>query len=156
MSTTSTIYVKVRKEDKGKALKCDLSKITLSFNNPFGIKVEEIERKIRPIKLNKDYIRIYVNWSGDVNGVGRELLNNYDYEKALNLILLGDESSIIGECKPYVGRTDYPEEWEDIKPMTLENVKQYEMFTYLLDDDDKWYVAEGNGEFELVSDLLED
>ena len=156
MSTTSTIYVKVRKEDKGKALKCDLSKITLSFNNPFDIKVEEIERKIRPIKLNKDYIRIYVNWSGDVNGVGRELLNNYDYEKALNLILLGDESSIIGGCEPYVGRTDYPEKWKDIKPMTLEKVKQYEMFTYLLDDDDKWHVAEGIGEFELVSDLLED
>lgn len=156
MSTTSTIYVKVRKEDKGKALKCDLSKITLSFNTPFNIKVEEIERKITPIKLDKDYIRIYVHWDGYVDGVGRELLNNYDYEKALNLILLGDESSIIGECTPYVGRTDFPEEWEDIKPMTLENVEQDEMFTYLLDDDDKWYVAEGNGEFELVSDLLED
>ena len=156
MSTTSTIYVKVRKEDKGKALKCDLSKITLSFNTPFNIKVEEIERKITPIKLDKDYIRIYVHWDGYVDGVGRELLNNYDYEKALNLILLGDESSIIGECTPYVGRTDFPEEWEDIKPMTLENVEQDEMFTYLLDDDDKWYVANGNGEFELVSDLLED
>lgn len=156
MSTTSTIYVKVRKEDKGKALKCDLSKITLSFKTPFNIKVEEIERKITPIKLDKDYIRIYVHWDGYVDGVGRELLNNYDYEKALNLILLGDESSIIGECTPYVGRTDFPEEWEDIKPMTLENVEQDEMFTYLLDDDDKWYVAEGNGEFELVSDLLED
>ena len=156
MSTTSTIYVKVRKEDKGKALKCDLSKITLSFNTPFNIKVEEIERKITPIKLDKDYIRIYVHWDGYVDGVGRELLNNYDYEKALNLILLGDESSIIVECTPYVGRTDFPEEWEDIKPMTLENVEQDEMFTYLLDDDDKWYVAEGNREFELVSDLLED
>lgn len=156
MSTTSTIYVKVRKEDKGKALKCDLSKITLSFNTPLKIKKEEIERKITPIKLDKDYIRIYVHWDGYVNGVGYELLTNYDYEKALNLILLGDESSIIGECTPYVGRTDYPEEWEDIKPMTLENVKQGEMFTYLLGDDDKWYVAEGNGEFELVSDLLED
>lgn len=156
MSTTSTIYVKVRKEDKGKALKCDLSKITFSFNTPFNIKVEEIERKITPIKLDKDYIRIYVHWDRYVDGVGRELLNNYDYEKALNLILLGDESSIIGECTPYVGRTDYPEEWEDIKPMTLENVEQDEMFTYLLDDDDKWHVAEGNGEFELVSDLLED
>ena len=156
MSTTSTIYVKVRKEDKGKALKCDLSKITLSFNTPFNIKVEEIERKITPIKLDKDYIRIYVHWDGYVDGVGRELLNNYDYEKALNLILLGDESSIIGECTPYVGRTDYAEEWEDIKPMTLENVEQDEMFTYLLGDDDKWYVAEGNREFELVSDLLED
>lgn len=156
MSTTSTIYVKVRKEDKGKALKCDLSKITLSFNTPFNIKVEEIERKITPIKLDKDYIRIYVHWDGYVDGVGRELLNNYDYEKALNLILLGDESSIIGECTPYVGRTDFTEEWEDIKPMTLENVEQDEMFTYLLGDDDKWYVAKGNGEFELVSDLLED
>ena len=156
MSTTSTIYVKVRKEDKGKALKCDLSKITLSFNTPFNIKVEEIERKITPIKLDKDYIRIYVHWDGYVDGVGCELLNNYDYEKALNLILLGDESSIIGACTPYVGRTDYPEEWEDIKPITLENVEQDEMFTYLLGDDDKWYVAEGNGEFELVSDLLED
>lgn len=156
MSTTSTIYVKVRKEDKGKALKCDLSKITLSFNNPFKIKKEEIERKITPIKLDKDYIRIYVHNDGYVDGVGRELLNNYDYEKALNLILLGDESSIIGECKPYVGRTDYPEEWEDIKPMTMYDVEQDEMFTYLLDDDDKWYVAEGNGEFEFVCDLLED
>ena len=156
MSTTSTIYVKVRKEDKGKALKCDLSKITLSFNNPFGIKVEEIERKITPIKLDKDYIRIYVHRNGDVDGVGYELLTNYDYKKILNLILLGDESDIINVCTPYVGRTDYAEEWEDVQPMTMENVEQDEMFTYLLDDDGKWYVAEGNGEFELVSDLLED
>ena len=156
MSTTSTIYVKVRKEDKGKALKCDLSKVSLNLNNSLRIKVEEIERKITPIKLDKDYIRIYVHWSGDVDGVGRELLNNYDYEKALNLILLGDESDIIDVCTPYVGRTDFPEEWEDIKPMTLENVEQDEMLTYLLGDDDKWYVAKGNGEFELVSDLLED
>ena len=40
--------------------------------------------------------------------------------------------------------------------MTMDDVEQDEMFTYLLDDDDKWYVAEGMGEFELVSDLLED
>ena len=156
MSTTSTIYVKVRKEDKGKTLKCDLSKVILNLDNAFKIKKEEIERKITPITLDKDYIRIYVHRNGDVDGVGYELLTNYDYKKILNLILLGDESDIIGECKPYVGRTDYPEEWEYIKPMTLENVKQDEMFTYLLGDDDKWYVAEGNGEFELVSDLLED
>ena len=156
MSTTSTIYVKVRKEDKGKALKCDLSKVSLNLNNSLRIKVEEIERKITPIKLDKDYIRIYVHRNGYVNGVGYELLTNYDYEKALNLILLGDESDIIDVCTPYVGRTDFPEEWEDIKPMTLENVEQDEMLTYLLGDDDKWYVAKGNGEFELVSDLLED
>lgn len=106
--------------------------------------------------MDKDYIRIYVHWDGYVDGVGRELLNNYDYEKALNLILLGDESSIINDCTPYVGRTDFTEEWEDVQPMTMYDVEQDEMFTYLLDDDDKWHVAEGMGEFELVSDLLED
>ena len=156
MSTTSTIYVKVRKEDKGKALKCDLSKVSLNLNNSLRIKVEEIERKITPIKLDNDYIRIYVHSNGYVDGVGYELLTNYDYKKILNLILLGDESDIIDVCTPYVGRTDFPEEWEDIEPMTMENVEQDQMFTYLLDDDDKWYVAEGKGEFELVSDLLED
>ncbi len=156
MSTTSTIYVKVRKEDKGKALKCDLSKVSLNLNNSFRIKVEEIERKITPIKLDKDYIRIYVHSNGYVNGVGYELLTNYDYKKILNLILLGDESDIINVCTPYVGRTDFPEEWEDIKPMTLENVEQDETFTYLLGDDDEWYVAKGNSEFELLSDWLED
>ena len=54
MSTTSTIYVKVRKEDKGKTLKCDLSKVILNLDNAFKIKKEEIERKITPIKLDKD------------------------------------------------------------------------------------------------------
>ena len=156
MSTTSTIYVKVRKEDKGKTLKCDLSKVSLNLDNAFKIKKEEIERKITPIKLDKDYIRIYVHHDGDVNGVGYELLTNYDYKKILNLILLGDESNIINDCTPYVGRTDFTEEWEDVQPMTMDDVEQDEMFTYLLDDDDKWYVAEGMGEFELVSDLLED
>ena len=156
MSTTSTIYVKVRKEDKGKALKCDLSKVILNLDNAFKIKKEEIERKITPIKLDKDYIRIYVHHDGDVNGVGYELLTNYDYKKILNLILLGDESDIVDVCTPYVGRTDYAEEWEDVQPMTMDDVEQDEMFTYLLDDDDKWHVAEGMGDFELVSDLLED
>ena len=106
--------------------------------------------------MDKYYIIIYVHCDGYFDVVGREFLNNYYYEKSLNLILLGDESDIVDVCTPYVGRTDYPEEWEDIKPMTLENVEQDEMFTYLLGDDDKWYVANGNGEFELVSDLLED
>lgn len=156
MSTTSTIYVKVRKKDKDKILKCDLSKIILNFNEPYKIKVEEIERKITPIKLDKDYIKINVHWNGYVDGVGCELLDNYDYEKVLNLILLGDESDIIRKCSPYIGRTDYPEEWEDVKPMTTEDVELDDMFTYLLDEDDKWYVVtDENGEFELVSDLLE-
>lgn len=156
MNTTSTIYVKVRKKDKDKILKCDLSKIILNFNEPYKIKVEEIERKITPIKLDKDYIKINVHWNGYVDGVGCELLDNYDYEKVLNLILLGDESDIIRKCSPYIGRTDYPEEWEDVKPMTTEDVELDDMFTYLLDEDDKWYVVtDENGEFELVSDLLE-
>ena len=72
MSTTSTIYVKVRKEDKGKTLKCDLSKVILNLDNAFKIKKEEIERKITPITLDKDYIRIYVHRNGDVDGVGYE------------------------------------------------------------------------------------
>ena len=160
MSTTSTIYVKVRKEDKGKTLKCDLSKVILNLDNAFKIKKEEIERKITPITLDKDYIRIYVHRNGDVDGVGYELLTNYDYKKILNLILLGDESDIVDVCTPYVGRTDFTEEWEDVQPMTMYDVEQDEMFTYLLDDDDgRQYVcftnkADINPRFAVAAEVL--
>ena len=98
MSTTSTIYVKVRKEDKGKTLKCDLSKVILNLDNAFKIKKEEIERKITPITLDKDYIRIYVHRNGIHRNPDRGTVQRDQGSRGRTQDIRGQRPSVFVEC----------------------------------------------------------
>ena len=100
MSTRSTIWVKINKEDFGKSLMCDINKLPnplIENNYPCG------NVKIHPNPIDDTlYLGIYCHFDGYPEGVGAELINKFNtYESALNLILLGGCSHIITDIKSY-------------------------------------------------------
>ena len=100
MATRSLIWLKIKPDDFGKTLHSDISIL------PNPIEGEHELNKAVHIPSNplNDilYLGIYCHWDGYPDGVGKELQNKFNtYEKVLNLILLGDCSSIIEEISPY-------------------------------------------------------
>jgi hypothetical protein len=98
------IYVKIKKEDFGKTMVADTTKLPSELlNNNFP----NFEKVTIPTPLKDDtlYIGIYCHFDGYPSGVGKELKKKFnDYEKALNLVLLGDCSSIIDGIQTYHNR----------------------------------------------------
>ena len=139
MSTRSMIYVKVNKEDFGKVMKCkigELPNLMIELNYPC------VEYRIHPKPLdNILYLGIYCHLDGYPSGVGAELKEKFNtYEKALNLILLGSCSHIIGEIKAY-------HNWRN---EDLEIVCKQGVFPEIGDSVDYEYVFE-NGEWIVLS-----
>ena len=100
MSTHCRIYVRIDKEDFGKTLTADITKLP----NP----LVENNYPCLPIKVHSHpiddvlFLGIYCHFDGYPKGVGAELRNKFNsYEKALNLVLLGSVSYIINEIKSY-------------------------------------------------------
>ena len=100
MATHCRIYVRINKEDFGKTLTADITKLP----NP----VEENNYPCLPIKIHPHplndvlFLGIYCHFDGYPKGVGAELRNKFNtYEKALNLVLLGGVSHIINTIKSY-------------------------------------------------------
>ena len=114
MSTRSCIMLKVRKEDIGKVMKFDNTKVkVLNWDESTSKINKEVCAKV---ELNSYYIGIYCHWDGYPSYVGKVLKKAFNsYDKALNLILGGDASSI--DCdyiKHYSNRGS--EEWKWLKP----------------------------------------
>lgn len=158
----STIVIKVKKEDIGKSIKADITKlhfkdfadlvkeygketarkyfekgkINLPDANKFICRVEEID--LCP------YLEIFCNMDGYVDGVGKALLNKFGtYEKALNLILSGNNYTITnGEIIPYIalGR-ETGTLWDSFKPMGHDEIpKVSEPYQYIfVADSNEWY-----------------
>ena len=110
MSIRSMLFVEVLPNDLGKEVKPDknlIYKKGLQFENiddDARIADEEVD-KFPSVLLDKKYIGIYHHWEGDPLGVGRSLIGNFNtYKEALNLMLYGGESSIIGSIRPYILR----------------------------------------------------
>lgn len=100
MATRSLIWLKINPDDFGKTLHSDIS----TLPNPIEGK-NELDTAVcipdNPLN-NILYLGIYCHWDGYPDGVGKELQNKFNtYEKVLNLILLGDCSSILREISPY-------------------------------------------------------
>ena len=120
MSTSATIVVKVRKEDlcKIKTAQSDFVKMyfrdfnslikeygkerATDFFNRGADRLPDINKfqcRVKHVKLSP-YLEIYSHFDGYVDGVGRCLIENFGtYEKALNLVLCGDHSSIINGAR---------------------------------------------------------
>ena len=98
MATRSMIWVKINSEDFGKTMMTDTSKLPmLDFNYPC------VEYTIPiPKEGNELWLGIYCHWDGYPEGVGAKLLQSYNtYETILNLVLLGDCSSIVNDVISY-------------------------------------------------------
>ena len=116
MSTTSSIWVKVKPEDFGK---------TISFNkeiHPLGLEDFNIAPPIFKIKEKHNpvlYLGIYCHWDGYPSGVGATLLKHFDtYEKVLNLISLGYLSTLLDNTIAYYSWRQ--EDWNGVKPQGIE------------------------------------
>lgn len=109
MSTRSNIYLKLKSETKGKTLKFDFDKLPREH----GEQHEELEFPIKDVTIPQDaeYIGVYHHWDGYITGVGQTLLESYtDYDTILNMLIMGDISTINGGVTSYQGwRNDnYP------------------------------------------------
>lgn len=150
MATRSIIYMEVKPQDIGKFKKCNTDNIVLyggeddwddrKFFN--GLLAERLKR----VKIRK-FVGIYHHNDGYLNELGKTLSNKFNtYDKALNLILCGDEISIVnhGKLKPYMCLND---NWDLYKPMASEYLPPSPSHNYdYLFKDGKWYFRHGNME----------
>lgn len=161
MSTNSTIVLKVNTKDVGRIKKCDLTKCNVKRKKTFRHEIlpnySFIEQVIKGIKLPQ-YLEIYHHWDGYPSGLGEWLLEHYsNYEDVLNLMLIGDCSSIIKGVVPYIGFNNMPtphwqrEKWEENKPCKHDTMpEQTHQYQYLALQDEKnpskvhWYWKDDN------------
>ena len=147
MATRSNIRVILREEDRNKDLKFTPNEQQAKdlLKNEWGEdQLEEgMWETVNP--EGAEALMIYHHWDGYIEGVGETLYEKYNsYEDALNLVLGGDCSSINGTYTPYATRKC--EDWEIIKPKSInENHKMEEEYDYMFKGD-KWYVRGGYDE----------
>lgn len=135
MATRCNICVRLRREDIGKSLRIDLEKIESNSG--------AVNSYFNEVTLDGEYIEIYVHWDGYPTGVGKELVSNYNtYEKALNLTLGGDCSSVYSEWIPYVINN---QDWDQNKPRILSELPDAENDYLYVFDLDCWWVKSWSG-----------
>lgn len=136
MSTNSNICIVLKDEDKNKALKFNIEKLP-SENYKISSYDKEELNKIKEINTDKNVLEIYHHWDGYPDGVGNTLIEYFnDYDKALNLILGGDCSTI--NPPTYEPYWINGEEWECIKPREFDEPKLLRKYLYKFDEG-KWF-----------------
>lgn len=133
MATRSNICLVLNKEDIGKVVKFDQTKL------PKGVKCDnKFMDKIKEVTLVKPVLEIYHHWDGYPEGVGETLVKQYnEYNTILNLLLGGDASSINGDnvCQYCAWRG---EDWGSVKPRQLDNPVLNEEYLYKFENG-TWY-----------------
>ena len=148
MATRSNICLILNKEDIGKVMKFDETKL------PKGVTCyNEFLNKVEEVTLEKPVLEIYHHWDGYPDGVGKTLLKQYnDYNTILNLLLGGDASSINGDsvCQycAWVG-----EDWESVKPEQLDNPVLNEEYLYKFENG-VWYFRDENEDWTNLEEYL--
>lgn len=135
MATCSMIWVKIRPEDFGKTMICDVNRLhggLIDNNYPCQ------EYTIPTIKEDDHgnlWLGAYCHHDGHLDGVGAELKEYYNtYEAALNLILLGQMSCICGEvCAYHNWRNE--EHHIAVDKNDLPKGGKYINYTYYFEDD---------------------
>lgn len=139
MATRSHIVVKINEEDKGKVMR---------FNTNIFEWLKEkkiLDKEYKDIVLDGNYIKIYHHFDSHKNRLGRELLETYNsYDKALNLCLGGDCSSIVGCYTPYYAI--YDDDFEITRPKLSNEIPSLEEDYLYLFKDEKWFVKGKNDE----------
>lgn len=148
MAARSMIYLKLNPQDIGKFKKCNVDELDLYcdedyFDNTKFIK-EVMKDRVKRVKTNL-YMGIYHNNSSYVDVLGKTLVKDFnDYGKILNLILGGDELSIVNHslANPYMALED---NWALRKPISKDFVPLTPSYRYdYLFQDGKWYFRCGN------------
>lgn len=148
MSTRGHITVKINDEDIGKIMCFEPLLLPKGNSHLFG-------KKYGVIRLDKKFITIYHNYDSYPKGLGKELLANYStYDKALNLCLGGDCSSILdGYVSQYYG--EYDEDWDFVKPkLSNEESKCTEDYNYIFINGEWFCNSKKDISLKRVSSLL--
>ena len=112
--------------------------------------------KAEPIRIVKPFLGIYCHWNNYPDVVGKALVTKFDtFEKTLNLILGGD-CSVITEDQVLRYATRPAEEWENIKPKQLDEIKKFtDLASYVyVFKKDRWYLYTDNLLLMLPKDVL--
>ena len=133
MATRSNICLILNKEDIGKVVKFNATKLPkdVTCDNKFLNLVEEVT-------LEKPVLEIYHHWDGYPENLGKTLLEQYnDYDTILNLLLGGDASTINNNnvCQYCAWRG---EDWEYVKPKQLDKPAFNEEYLYKFENG-VWY-----------------
>lgn len=143
MSTNSRIWVKIKPLDFGRKISTneDLLKNKIVSNNYPGFTEFQIPQN--PIN-DILYLGIYCHSDGYIDGVGKELLEKFNtYDEALNLISLGDCSTIVEYLRPYKNLNN-EEHKIDFQMGCLPELSRYG-YTYIFDEENfGWQMFEPN------------
>lgn len=136
MATRATITLKIKDEDLNKTKKFDIDKLpeNTSYN-------DDCIENLQELTLNKPYITIYHHFDGHPDRLGVTLFTKFhDYDKALNLLLGGDASSINGNpiiqyCSAYQN-----EDWDSTKPDLTDEIPAADQdYQYYFDGENWWF-----------------
>lgn len=128
MSTKCMIFVEVSSEDLGKVVKPDKQLIYakgLRFQDCDDEKQfpEEDIDKFPEVLLNKRYIGIYDHWDGYPPDIGDTLLECFNtYKDALNLMLFGDESTIVDFLRPHALCSTIYKDEDVVSPTLVDDI----------------------------------
>ncbi len=128
MSIKCMIFVEVSPEDLGKVVKPDKQLIYakgLKFQDWDEVKTfpEEDIDKFPEVLLNKRYIGIYDHWDGYPPDIGDTLLECFNtYKDALNLMLFGDESTIVDFLRPHALCSTIDKNEDVVSPLLVDDI----------------------------------
>lgn len=135
MATRATITLKIKDEDLNKTKKFDIDK--LPENTSYK---DDCIENLREVTLNKPYISIYHHFDGYPEGLGLTLYEEFnDYDKALNILLGGDASSINGDTIIQYCPAYQDENWDRTKPDLTDEIPAADQDYQYYFDDEKWW-----------------
>ena len=135
MATRATITLKIKDEDLNKTKKFDIDK--LPENTSYK---DECIENLREVTLNKPYISIYHHFDGYPEGLGLTLYEEFnDYDKALNILLGGDASSINGDTIIQYCPSYQDENWDRTKPDLTDEIPAADQDYQYYFDGEKWW-----------------
>lgn len=136
MATRATITLKIKDEDLNKTKKFDIDKLpeNTSYN-------DDCIENLQEVTLNKPYISIYHHFDGYPEGLGLTLYEEFnDYDKALNILLGGDASSINGNTITQYCAAYKDEDWDSDKPDLSEEIPgAHQDYQYYFDGEKWWF-----------------
>lgn len=121
MSTRSNIAIILKEEDK--------ASVFAELNE----RLEKAGDRFRYGVDNGNVLQIYCHYDGYLNGVGQDLLNDFNsYDAALKLILEGDCSYIEGGVACHY--TSKGEDWASNRPEQRMHARRHEDYLYVFKD----------------------
>ena len=135
MATRSNIAIILKEEDK--------ARVFAKLNE----RLEKTENNFRYGVDNGNVLQIYCHWGGYPEGVGQDLLKDFNsYDKALELILEGDHST---PYEPYTGRG---EDWVSNRPEQRTQPRCCEEYLYVFKDGEWKMPTEDDAHEDLIDE----